>query len=85
MDLFGQQNGEIDPMMHLAPQKRQEIWKKYKVMPRGIDREVVEMLHRTNMGVDQDPENILDQAVRTALVRWMGRFNDRYRHNRYAF
>ncbi len=66
MDLFGQQNGEIN-LMHIAPTKRQEIWKKYKVMPRGIDREVVEMLHRTNMGVDQDPENILNQAVRTAL------------------
>lgn len=71
MSLFGQQSGEID-LMRLAPKKRQEIWRKHKVMPRGIDREVVEMMHRTNMGVDQDPENILDQAVRTALADGWG-------------
>jgi len=66
MALFGQQTGALD-LIKLAPKKRQEIWEKYKVVPRGIDREVVEMLHRTNMGVDQDPENILNQAIRTAL------------------
>ncbi|MGZ5470436.1 MAG: anaerobic carbon-monoxide dehydrogenase catalytic subunit, partial [Nitrososphaeraceae archaeon] len=66
MALFGQQTGALD-LIKLAPKKRQAIWEKYKVVPRGIDREVVEMLHRTNMGVDQDPENILNQAIRTAL------------------
>lgn len=66
MSLFGQQTGEID-FIKLAPKKRQEIWKKYKVVPRGIDREIVEMMHRTNIGVDQEPENILNQALRTAL------------------
>ena len=66
MSLFGQQNGEVD-LIKLAPQKRQEIWRKNKVVPRGIDREIVETMHRTHMGVDQDAENILDQAVRTAL------------------
>jgi len=71
MALFGQQTGEID-LIHLAPLKRQEIWRKYKIVPRGIDREVVEMLHRTNMGVDQDPENILDQALRTSLTDGWG-------------
>ena len=66
LSLFGQQTGEIDTIK-IAPEKRQEIWRKNKVIPRGVDREVVEMLHRTHMGVDQDVENILDQAVRTAL------------------
>ncbi|MBU4292654.1 MAG: anaerobic carbon-monoxide dehydrogenase catalytic subunit [Actinobacteria bacterium] len=66
MALFGQQTGALD-LIKLAPKKRQEIWEKYKVVPRGIDREVVEMMHRTHMGVDQDPENILNQAIRTAL------------------
>ncbi len=27
-------------------------------MPRGIDREVVELMHRTHMGVDQDYKNL---------------------------
>lgn len=66
LSLFGQQEGEID-LIKIAPKRRQEIWRKNKVIPRGIDREVVEMLHRTNMGVDQDAEHILDQAIRTAL------------------
>ena len=64
--LFGQQTGEID-LIKIAPEKRQEIWRKNNVVPRGVDREVVEMLHRTNMGVDQDVENILNQAVRCAM------------------
>ena len=66
LSLFGQQTGALD-LIKLAPKKRQEIWEKYKVVPRGIDREIVEMMHRTHIGVDQDPEHILDQAIRTAL------------------
>ena len=66
LSLFGQQEGEID-LINVAPKKRQEIWRKYKIVPRGVDREVVEMLHRTTMGVDQEAEHILDQALRTAL------------------
>ncbi|MCL4415920.1 MAG: anaerobic carbon-monoxide dehydrogenase catalytic subunit [Actinobacteria bacterium] len=71
MSLFGQQAGTLD-LIKLAPKKRQEIWEKYKVIPRGIDREIVEMLHRTAMGVDQEPENILNQAIRTALTDGWG-------------
>jgi carbon-monoxide dehydrogenase catalytic subunit len=37
------------------------------VAPRGIDREVVEILHRTHMGDDQDASHILTAAMRTAL------------------
>ena len=36
-------------------------------MPRGIDREVVEIMHRTHMGVDQDYKHIFQQATRTPL------------------
>ena len=63
---FGRQEGEI-LYVKRAPQKRQEIWKKLGITPRGIDREVVETLHRTHMGNDQDAEHILDHAMRTAL------------------
>jgi carbon-monoxide dehydrogenase catalytic subunit len=55
------------PMAKRAPQARQAIWQKTGTYPRGIDRENVEMLHRTHMGVDNDWVNILLQAVRTAL------------------
>jgi len=63
---FGRQEGEI-LYVKRAPQKRQEIWKKLGITPRGIDREIVETLHRTHMGNDQDAEHILDHAMRTAL------------------
>ncbi len=42
-------------------------------VPRGIDREVVDVLHRTHMGDDQDPDHILDAAIRCALSDgWAG-------------
>jgi carbon-monoxide dehydrogenase catalytic subunit len=55
-----------------APEKRKEIWREQGVIPRGIDREVVEALHRTHIGDDQDPEHILNHAVRTALADGWG-------------
>nr|NIY44973.1 carbon monoxide dehydrogenase [Gemmatimonadota bacterium] len=42
------------------------------VTPRGVDREVVEALHRTHMGDDQEPSHILHHAVRTALADGWG-------------
>ncbi|MFM8319870.1 MAG: anaerobic carbon-monoxide dehydrogenase catalytic subunit [Chloroflexota bacterium] len=68
---YGQQNGELVPIKR-APKKRQEIWRQTKVVPRGVDREVVEALHRTHIGDDQDPEHILVHAVRTAMADGWG-------------
>jgi len=63
---FGQQRGEVAPVIR-APEKRQKLWRDSGVMPRGVDREIVESLHRTHIGDDQEPEHILQHAVRTAL------------------
>jgi anaerobic carbon-monoxide dehydrogenase catalytic subunit len=63
---FGQQKGELIYLSR-APKKRQELWRELELAPRGIDREVVEVLHRTHMGDDQDADHILDQALRCAL------------------
>lgn len=68
---FGQQTGELI-YLKTAPKKRQEVWRKYGVAPRGIDREVVDVLHRTHMGDDQDPEHILKGAIRCALADGWG-------------
>jgi carbon-monoxide dehydrogenase catalytic subunit len=68
---FGQQNGEVIPA-NRAPKKRQQIWREQKVWPRGVDREVVEALHRTHIGDDQDSVHILNHAVRTALADGWG-------------
>jgi carbon-monoxide dehydrogenase catalytic subunit len=68
---FGQQTGEV-VCVDRAPAKRQKIWRELGVVPRGIDREVVEVLHRTHIGDDQDPDHILDAAVRCALADGWG-------------
>lgn len=68
---FGQQEGELT-FAHRAPKARQELWRKLGIMPRGIDREVVEMMHRTTMGVDTDYYNIILHAMRTSLADGWG-------------
>ncbi len=63
---FGQQKGEI-VVTKRATKKRKQLWRDTGVMPRGVDREIVECLHRTHIGDDQDPVHILQHAVRTAV------------------
>lgn len=71
LEEFGKQHGEL-VYIKKAPLKRQEIWRKYGVVPRGIDREVVEIMHRTHMGVDQDYRHIIQQTTRSALADGWG-------------
>lgn len=71
LENFGQQEGEVD-FIKLAPETRQALWRKLGVVPRGIDREIVETMHRTNMGVDHDHRNIMLQGARTALADGWG-------------
>jgi carbon-monoxide dehydrogenase catalytic subunit len=68
---FGKQEGEIT-YVRRAPKKRQEIWRKLGVVPRGIDIEVVELMHRTHMGVDQEYHNLIKQSSRCALADGWG-------------
>jgi carbon-monoxide dehydrogenase catalytic subunit len=68
---FGKSEGE-QLMVRRAPRLRQEIWKRLGITPRAVDREIVEALHRTHMGVDQDYKNILMHAGRTALADGWG-------------
>jgi carbon-monoxide dehydrogenase catalytic subunit len=68
---FGRTEGEIIYAKR-APQKRQELWHNLKLTPRNLDREIVEMLHRTHIGNDQDAEHILDQALRVSLADGWG-------------
>jgi carbon-monoxide dehydrogenase catalytic subunit len=68
---FGRQDGEI-LLAKRAPLKRQQIWRNLGILPRGIDREVVELLHRTCMGVDQEYKDLLLSAARCALADGWG-------------
>jgi carbon-monoxide dehydrogenase catalytic subunit len=63
---FGQQKGDLI-VTKRAPTKRQQVWRDAGVTPRGVDREVVEALHRTHIGDDQDAYHILSGAVRCAI------------------
>ncbi|MCP4749682.1 MAG: anaerobic carbon-monoxide dehydrogenase catalytic subunit [Proteobacteria bacterium] len=53
--------------LELAPVKQRNLWEKHGVAPLGIDRMVVESMHRTTMGVDHEYKNVLLQAFRTSL------------------
>nr|VFJ61913.1 MAG: carbon-monoxide dehydrogenase catalytic subunit [Candidatus Kentron sp. FW] len=66
LDEFGIRKGHID-FVKRAPEIRRVLWERLGITPRGIDRENVEMLHRTHMGVDNDYINILLHALRTSL------------------
>jgi carbon-monoxide dehydrogenase catalytic subunit len=50
-----------------VPAVRKDRWTELGISPRGIDRENVEMLHRTHMGVDNDYVNTLLHGLRTSL------------------
>jgi carbon-monoxide dehydrogenase catalytic subunit len=68
---FGNQEGEI-ALVRQAPEARRMLWRKLGITPRGIDREIVEMLHRTSVGVDLDHRSIMLHAARTALADGWG-------------
>ena len=68
---FGKQEGELITLRK-APLKRQELWRQQGVAPRGIDREIVEIMHRTHIGVDQDYQSLLKQGVRASLADGWG-------------
>ena len=68
---FGRQKGEINYCKR-APKKTRERWEKWGITPRGIDREVVEALHRTNIGVDHEPDHLLTHGLKVALADGWG-------------
>jgi carbon-monoxide dehydrogenase catalytic subunit len=68
---FGKSEGVVK-VLKRAPDKRQKVWQDQKIEPRNIDREVVEIFHRTHIGNDQEPEHILDAAMRCALADGWG-------------
>ncbi len=69
--MFGQQDDEI-AFVGRAPAKQQEDWRRLGIAPRGIDREVVDVMHRTNMGVDADHRSLVLGGMRSALADGWG-------------
>ncbi len=77
---FGKQNEETLAFVKAyAPKKRLERWQKIAdnlsslsnktigILPRGIDREIVDIMHRTHFGVDHGPLSLIAQGVRAAI------------------
>jgi carbon-monoxide dehydrogenase catalytic subunit len=63
---FGNQTGPIR-FTRRAPEKRVALWEKLGVDPRGVDREIVECMHRTHIGVDHDYVHIVLHGLRTSI------------------
>jgi len=63
---FGNQTGPIR-FTRRAPEKRVALWEELGVDPRGVDREIVECMHRTHIGVDHDYVHIILHGLRTSI------------------
>ncbi len=64
---------EPNHTLRLAPEKRQALWKKFELEPKGVDSSVVELLHRTHMGVDHDYRHLILGGLKCSLADgWVG-------------
>lgn len=71
IDDFSRQKGSLNYITR-APRKTQERWQKWGITPRGVDREIAEAMHRTNIGVDHDPDSLLLSALKVSLADGWG-------------
>ncbi len=68
---FGKQEGFVQ-FTRRAPEKRIQLWQDLGIDPRGIDREIVEIMHRTHIGVDNDPVNLVLQGLKASIADGWG-------------
>jgi len=68
---WGKPEGEL-LYLKRAPEALYKKWEAMGVKPRNIDREIVEIMHRTHIGVDQDYKNLIKQGTRTAIADGWG-------------
>ncbi len=63
---FGQPEGYLK-MAATAPEARVKRWQELGIMPRAVDREIVEIMHRTHIGVDCEYKNVVRHGMRASL------------------
>ena len=68
---WGKANGEL-LYLKRAPEALYKKWEDNGVRPRNIDREIVEIMHRTHIGVDQDYKNLIKQGTRASIADGWG-------------
>jgi carbon-monoxide dehydrogenase catalytic subunit len=64
---FGKSDGTLLSAAAYPPPARQKVWKQFGVTPRAVDREIVEIMHRTHIGVGSDYKNLIKQGIRASL------------------
>ncbi|MBL7189652.1 MAG: anaerobic carbon-monoxide dehydrogenase catalytic subunit [Phycisphaerae bacterium] len=69
---FGKQDGTLVSAAAYPPPARQKVWEEFGVTPRSIDREIVEIMHRTHIGVGSDYKNLVKQGIRACLADGWG-------------
>lgn len=68
---FSRQRGELS-YINRPPKKTVERWRKTGIVPRGLDREIVEAMDRTTMGMDADPDSLLTHGLKVAVANGWG-------------
>ena len=68
---FGSRKSSVS-FLSRVPEVRRKKWEALGMTPRGVDREIAEMMHRTHMGCDNDAPNTMIHAARTALADGWG-------------
>jgi anaerobic carbon-monoxide dehydrogenase catalytic subunit len=71
---IGEFSSQEEPLktLTLSPEKQQANWKKLRTVPLGIDRMIVESMHRTHIGVDHDYRNLLRASFQTSIADGWG-------------
>ncbi len=57
----------IEKYKNLEEVLSEKLGKKIGIIPRNIDREIVDIMHRTHIGVDNEPVSLIMQGVRASL------------------
>jgi len=66
LDEFGTLKGSLQ-MAKRAPKGTMDLWIEKGLLPRGIDREIVEAMHRVHMGVGAYYPDFLTHGIRVSL------------------
>ncbi|MCP4221026.1 MAG: anaerobic carbon-monoxide dehydrogenase catalytic subunit [bacterium] len=65
-------HGSAEWLLKSVPKPRVEKLENLKVMPSGIDPVIRETMHRTHMGVDADPVNLLLGGLKCSVSDYLG-------------
>ncbi len=71
LEEFGSIKGELQ-LPKRAPVSNVDLWRSIMILPRSIDREVVEAMHRVHMGVGNEPTGLVMHGFRASMADGWG-------------